>query len=81
LNDEVELPEPDVSYEAARDDSDLRYAYSAEAVRAAVLAEREANARKCEELAFAFQQVETNYAAGKKAGALACVEAIRKAQP
>lgn len=45
MSETVKLPEPDVSYEAARDDSDLRYAYSADAVqeivREALLAERQ----------------------------------------
>jgi hypothetical protein len=42
---------------------------------------REAMARLCEDMAIHWQQDEGTYAAGKKAGALDCAEAIRAAAP
>lgn len=47
------------------------------AMRAAMATEREACATACDEIALRHQQTEGTYAAGKKAGAFECADALR----
>lgn len=70
-------PEPDVSYEAGRDSRELRYAHSDDQLDAYVSECLEAAANLCEDIGVANQALEGSYSAGKKAGAFACLEAIR----
>lgn len=49
-------------------------------VTAARLAERKLCAAKCEAIALHHQQADGTYAAGKKAGAFECAEALRSSQ-